>query len=231
MDVVTGVWQWFADGENWSGSNGIPQRLLEHFVISGWALLLAFAVALPAGIVVGHTRRFGALVTNIGNLGRAIPTFAVLVILASWEAVGVSDLAAILALAVFAVPPVLTNTYVGVRDVDPQALDSARGLGMTGGQVLRRVELPLAVPLIAAGIRTATVQVVATATLAALVGGGGLGRYVVDGFGLQDTTLLFAGVVLVAVVCIVVELVLSAAQRAVTPPPLRSGAADVLGDF
>lgn len=223
------LWQWFTDPAHWTGSDGIPQRLLEHLVISGWALLLAFAVALPVGVWFGHLGRFGALVSNIGNLGRAIPTLALLVILASWDRVGVTDLAAILALAVFAIPPVLTNAYVGVRDVDPDAKDSARGMGMNGRQQLWRVELPLAVPVVAAGVRTSTVQVVATATLAALVGGGGLGRYVVDGFGLQDNTLLFAGVVLVAVVCIGVELLLALLQRAVTPPPLRGRA--VVGDF
>jgi osmoprotectant transport system permease protein len=226
---VGGVLEWFTDPANWTGSTGVPARLLEHLLISGWALVIAFAIALPLGVWIGHVGRFGALVTNVGNLGRAIPTFALLIILASWEPVGVSDLAAIIALAVFAVPPVLTNSYVGVRDVDVGAKDSARGMGMTGGQVLRRVELPLAVPVIAAGVRTSTVQVVATATLAALVGAGGLGRYIVDGFGRQDTTLMFAGVILVAIVCVGVELILAGLQRVVTAPPLRGGA--VLGDF
>ena len=229
MDALSGIAEWFTDPVNWTGREGVPARLAEHLLISGWALLIAFAVALPLGVWVGHVGRFGGLVTSVGNLGRAIPTFALLIILASWEPVGVSDLAAVIALAVFAVPPVLTNAFVGVRDVDAGAKDSARGMGMTGGQLLRRVELPLAVPVIAAGVRTSTVQVVATATLAALVGAGGLGRYIVDGFGRQDTTLLFAGVVLVAVVCVLVELLLAWAQRAVTPPPLRGTA--VLGDF
>lgn len=229
MDGAASVVGWFTDPANWSGSAGIPARLLEHLVISGVALAVAFALALPIGVWAGHVGRFQGLVTNVGNLGRAIPTFALLILLASWEPVGVSDLAAIIALAVFAVPPVLTNTVVGVRDVDPGAKDSARGMGMTGRQLLGRVELPLAVPVVAAGVRTSTVQVVATATLAALVGAGGLGRYIVDGFGRQDTTLMFSGVILVAVVCVLVELLLSALQRAVTPPPLRGGA--VLGDF
>lgn len=229
MDGPASVVSWFADPANWSGSNGIPARLLEHLVISGVALAIAMVVAVPIGVWVGHVGRFQGLVTNIGNLGRAIPTFALLILLASWEPIGVSDLAAVIALAVFAVPPVLTNTVVGVRDVDSGAKDSARGMGMTGPQLLRRVELPLAVPVMAAGIRTSTVQVVATATLAALVGAGGLGRFIVDGFGRQDTTLMFSGVILVAVVCVVVELGLSAVQRAVTPVPLRGGA--VLGDF
>lgn len=223
------VGAWFADPANWTGTSGVPARLVEHLWISARALILAFAIALPLGVWLGHVGRFGTLVTSIGNLGRAIPTFALLIILASWEPVGVSDLAAILALAVFAVPPVLTNSFVGVRDADPTAKESARGMGMTGGQVLWRVELPLSVPIVAAGVRTSTVQVVATATLAALVGGGGLGRFVVDGFGRQDTALMLSGVILVAIVCVAIELVLAAVQRALTPAPLRAGS--VLGTF
>jgi len=130
-------------------------------------------------------------------------------------------LTAILALILFAIPPLLTNTYVGLREVDVDAKDSARGLGMTSWQRLRRVELPLSVPLVAAGLRTTTVQVVATATLAAFVGGGGLGRYIVDGFGQQDTVLITCGVILVAVLCLVTEGCMAVAQRALTPPPLR----------
>ena len=219
----------FTDPAQWTGSSGIPARLLQHALICAWAMAIAIAVALPAGLWLGHRHRWGTLVTSVGNLGRAIPTFALLIILASWEPVGVSDLAAVIALAVFAIPPILSNAYVGVRDVDTGATDAATGMGMTGRQVLWRVELPLSVPVVAAGIRTSTVQVVATATLAALVGGGGLGRFVVDGFGRQDPTLMFAGVVLVAITCVVVELVGSAVQRALTPRALRGGT--VLGTF
>lgn len=216
------VGEWFADSANWSGPSGIPTRLFEHLWISAQALLIAFAIALPLGMWLGHRGRYGTLVTSVGNLGRAIPTFALLIILASWEPVGVSDLAAILALAAFAIPPVLTNAFVGVRDTDRTARDSARAMGMTGRQVLWRVELPLSVPVVAAGIRTSTVQVVATATLAALVGGGGLGRFVVDGFGRQDATLMLSGVILVAVVCVAIELSLGSVQKALTPVPLRA---------
>ncbi len=223
------VGEWFLDAENWSGSSGVPARLIEHLWISARALIIAFAIALPLGVWLGHRGRYGTLVTSVGNLGRAIPTFALLIILASWEPVGVSDLAAILALAVFAIPPVLTNSFVGVRDSDRTARESARAMGMTGSQVLWRVELPLSVPIVFAGIRTSTVQVVATATLAALVGGGGLGRFVVDGFGRQDTALMLSGVILVAVVCVVIELALGRVQRLVTPRPLRGG--KVLGAF
>lgn len=215
--LVSGTWQWLTDPANWQGPNGIPTRLLQHLVISGLALLLACAVALPLGIWLGHRGRGGFLAINVGNAGRAIPTFGVLIIFASWKPVGVGDLAAVLALALFAVPPILTNTYVGLREVDADIKDAARGMGMTGGQQLRRVELPLARPLLFAGLATSTVQTVATATLAALVAGGGLGRYIVDGFALQDYPMLYGGTVLVAALCIGLEVVLRAVQRRLDP--------------
>lgn len=216
------VISWFADAAHWSGSSGVPARMAEHLILCAWALLIAFVIALPLGIWLGHVNRFGLLITSIGNLGRAIPTFALLILLASWEPIGVSDLAAIIALAVFAIPPVLTNAFIGVRDVDQDCTESARGMGMTAAQVLRGVELPLAIPVLFAGIRTSTVQVVATATLAAFVGAGGLGRFVVDGFGRQDAALMLAGVVLVAALCIAMELLMGWGQRALTPPGLKT---------
>ena len=146
-DIIT----WFTDGEHWTGSSGIPARLVEHLAICAWAMGIALLIAIPLGIWLGHVNRFGLLVTSIGNLGRAIPTFALLILLASWDVIGVSDLAAILALAVFAIPPILTNAFIGVRDVDRDVTESARGMGMKPGQVLRIVELPLAVPVLAAG--------------------------------------------------------------------------------
>lgn len=222
MSGVAAVWQWLTDPAHWSGPDGIPVRTTQTLVISALAMLLAIAIAFPVGMLAGHFRRFGVLVTNIGNVGRAIPTFALLIIFASWDVIGVGDLAAVLALAVFAVPPLLTNTYVGVRDVDSAMVDGAQGMGMTDRQVLGRVELPTAIPMIGAGLRTTTVQVVATATLAALVGGGGLGRYVVDGFALQDVTLMMSGVVLVAVLSVGTEAVLAVLQRIITPVPLRT---------
>ncbi len=212
-----GTWQWLTDPANWHGPDGIPTRLVQHLVISGLALALACIVALPLGIWLGHRGRGGFLAINVGNAGRAIPTFGVLIIFASWKPVGVGDLAAILALALFAIPPILTNTYVGLREVDADIKDAARGMGMTGAQQLRRVELPLARPLLFAGLATSTVQTVATATLAALVAGGGLGRYIVDGFALQDYSMLYGGTVLVAALCIALERGLRALQRRLDP--------------
>ena len=191
-----GVIEWFTDPANWTGENGIPVRTWQQIEISLAAMALALIVALPVALTLGHLRKGVFLATNIGNVGRAVPTLGVLTILASIPEIGIGNLAAILALALFAIPPVLTNTYTGLAGVDDEVRDAARGMGMSGMGILARVEVPLAVPLIAAGIRTATVQVVATASLAALVGSGGLGRYVVDGFALQDNTLIIAGAIL-----------------------------------
>lgn len=230
MEGVLAIWDWFTDPVNWTGPNGIPVRLWQHLVISFIALLIAGVVAFPIAIVTGHFNKFGGLVTNFGNLGRAIPTFALLVILASWEPVGVGNLAAVLAIAMFAIPPLLTNTYVGIREVDPAIRDGAKGMGMSNWQVITRAELPNAMPLIGAGIRTTTVQVVATTTLAALVGSGGLGRYVVDGFATQDMTLMMSGVVLVSALAIGTEALLASAQLILTPSPLREISASVVSE-
>jgi osmoprotectant transport system permease protein len=211
------LWAWFTDPANWSGDNGIPIRFAQQMAITLIAMAVAMVIALPLGVYLGHKQKGGFLAINVGNVGRAIPTFGLLVLFAAWAPVGVGNLAAILALIIFAIPPLLTNTYIGVRDVDEEVRDAARGMGFSGWLMLRKVELPNAVPLIAAGIRTSTVQVVATASLAALVGGGGLGVYVVEGFAIQDTTLLVAGAILTAVLAIGVDLVLAFIQRRVTP--------------
>ena len=218
MSVLT----WFTDPANWTGPNGIPTRTWQHVVISVAAMVIALLVALPIGLLLGHARRGTLVATNIGNVGRAVPTLGVLIILASISAIGVGDVAAILALALFAIPPLLTNTFAGIAGVDDEVRDAARGMGMGGMAVLWRVELPLAVPLLAAGVRTATVQVVATASLAAVVGSGGLGRYVVDGFALQDSTLIVAGAILTAAISLAAEGVMAVVQRVVTPPGIRS---------
>ena len=219
---VVSVIEWFTDPANWTGENGIPVRTWQQIEISLWAMAIALVIALPIALVLGHKRKGMFLATNVGNIGRAVPTLGVLTILASIPEIGIGNLAAILALALFAIPPVLTNTYTGLAGVDDEVRDAARGMGMSGTGILARVEVPLAIPLIAAGIRTATVQVVATASLAALVGSGGLGRYVVDGFALQDNTLIIAGAILTAGLAVIAELVLAQVQRMVTPKGLRT---------
>ena len=214
-DVVDGF-RYLADGENWSGADGIPVRLLEHTWISGLAVLVACAIALPLALWLGHLRRGGTLAINVSNAGRAVPTLALLILLAI-SPIGFGNVPTVIALVVFAIPPLLTNAYTGMLEVDREIREAASGMGMTGWQQLWRVEVPLALPLIAAGVRTATVQVVATTTLAALVASGGLGRFIVDGYGRQDYGQVFAGVYLVAAFAVVAEVLLGRVQRAVTP--------------
>jgi len=206
---------WFADPVNWQGPDGVIARLREHLEITGLTVVIAAVIALPVGLWLGHIGRGGALATGISYSGRAAPTYAVLVLLAISPApFGNNQTSTVTALVLFALSPILTNAYVGIRGVDPDAVDAARGMGLSGWQVLRRVELPLAAPLVISGLRLATTQVIATATIAALVAGGGLGRIITAGFGRQDDVELFAGAVLVAVLALAAELVLGWLQRA-----------------
>lgn len=211
---------WLNDPLNWQGPQGVPHLTYEHLYISGAAVFLAALFALPTALAFGHNGRGGGFTVVLTNVSRAIPTLALLTIFAVTP-IGFGNRATIVALAVFAVPPLLTNTYVGVRGVDADVVEAARGMGMSGLTVLRKVELPLALPLIAAGFRTAAVQVVATATLAALVGGGGLGTIINTGFGQQDQGQIVAGGLLVALLAVVTEAVLALVQRSVTPGRAR----------
>lgn len=212
---------WFTSGANWSGDGGIVHRTVQHLEICGAALLIACLVALPLGIVLGHLRRGGIIAVQLSNVGRAIPILAVLIILAL-SPLGNSFKAIALALAIFAVPPILTNTYVGVIGVDDEVLEAARGMGMSGAEVLRKVEVPLALPLIAAGVRTSAVQVVATATVAAEIGAGGFGRYVIDGYEILDYPQVVGGAVLVITLALLTEVGLGLLQRRLTPGPRRA---------
>jgi osmoprotectant transport system permease protein len=216
MSTLSDAIVWLNDPLNYQGSSGVPYLTYEHLYITGASVLIAAVVALPLALGLGHTGRGGGLTVVVSNVSRAIPTLALLTVFAATP-IGFGNRATIIALAVFAIPPLLTNTYVGVREVDRDVVEAARGMGLSGRAVLLRVELPLAVPLIAAGFRTATVQVVATATLAALVGGGGLGRIITDGFGQQDRPQILAGGILVALLALVTEGLLALVQRAVTP--------------
>lgn len=199
-----------------SPSDGVLARLLEHLQYTVLAVAIACLVGLPVGIALGHFGRGGALAIALANIGRAVPTLGVVVLFAV-SPLGTGTTSIALALALFALPPVLTNAYVGMREVDRDAVEAARGMGMGTGQLIRQVELPLAFPLIAAGVRSAVLQVLATAVLAAAVGGGGLGRFLIDGLGSQDYPQLEAGAVLVAVLALVIELLLAVGQRLVDP--------------
>lgn len=203
---------WLVSGEQWAGSDGIGHRLVEHLQYSLLATLIAAAIALPVGLLIGHTGRGAFVAINLSSFGRALPTvgLVVLVFLAS----GLSMWPIYIALVALAVPSIVTNTYAGMTAVDPEVRDAARGQGMRWYQVLFQVELPLALPLIMTGLRLALIQVVATATIAAYVSFGGLGRYVFDGLAQRDLVQVLGGAVLVAIVAVVLDLALSGLQRA-----------------
>jgi osmoprotectant transport system permease protein len=222
MSFLEAVVHWFANPVHWQGDAGIPHRLEEHVLMSLAATAAAAVIALPVGLTLGHFGRGGPLAINVSNVGRALPSFAILVL--AVQVVGIGAAPAFLALVALAVPPMVTNSFVGMRDVDQQLRDAARGLGMSELRVLARVELPNAIPVVMAGVRTAGVQVVATATLAALVAWGGLGRYIVDGLSQRDFVQVFAGALLVAALSAVAELVLALLQLLLTPTALRSAA-------
>jgi osmoprotectant transport system permease protein len=208
------------DPYNWVRPGGILDLTREHLAISAVAVLAAMVVALPIGTALGTSGRGGGAVVVLSNVSRAVPTLALLTLFAV-SPIGFGNEATTIALAVFAVPPILTNTYVGFRGVDPDIREAARAMGMSRGQVIRRVEFALALPLMMTGIRTGAVQVVATAGLAALVGGGGLGRLVNLGFGQQNYGLIIAGAILFAVLALLTEAVLVGVSWAVTPGQKR----------
>lgn len=217
------------DQASYRGPNGITTRILEHVQISVVAVVAAVVLAVPISLWLGHRRRFGLLVINVSNVGRAIPSFAILVvgnqILGLDEKPVIGLVSVFLALLALAIPPIVTNTYVGIAEVPDDVRDAARGMGLSEGQILRRVEIPLAVPLIMAGIRTTAVQVVATATIAAQLGAGGLGRFIIDGFATRSTggfVKVIVGALLVALLALVTELLLGLVQRALTPKGLRA---------
>ena len=224
MDVLRGVIAWFQDPANWQGEAGLVNRLVEHLLLTGTATLAAVLFGLPLALWLGHIGKGGVLAINISNVGRAVPTFAVLLLLAigpvgsdDFGPYGRAGLATLVALVLFALPPIITNAYVGMREVDRDTIEAARGMGMQDLQLLRRVELPLALPLILAGVRLAVVQVWATATIAALVAGPGLGRIITLGFRRQDVPEVVAGALVVAVFALLLEGLMVLAQRYFDP--------------
>jgi osmoprotectant transport system permease protein len=222
MDLVNAVIAWFADPAHWAGSNGVPSRFAQHVGISAASLAIAAAIALPVGLYIGHTGRGQALAINIANLGRAIPSLAAIAIVVPFTqmidpAKGFNLYPTIIAMVVLAIPPILVNSYAGVAEVDRDLVESARGMGMTERQILGRVEIPVAIPVIVGGLRSASVQVIATATLGAIYGLGALGGYIVEGVAQQDDGRLFAGVVLVALLALVAEGGLALLQRRLAP--------------
>jgi osmoprotectant transport system permease protein len=225
-NLFSDAFGWLSDPANWSWSDGgqIPHRIVQHLGYSAVAVAIACIVAVPAGMVIGHTRRAEFVAVSVANLGRAIPSFAILSIVYQLmlsypptQGIAFGPGPIVVAMLLLSVPPILTNTYVGIQQVDADTVEAARGMGLTGGQIVRRLELPLAAPLIVTGIRTAAVQVIATVTLAALIAGGGLGRPIVDGLATQDRGQYVGGAILVSVLAVLAEVLFAAVARLAAP--------------
>jgi osmoprotectant transport system permease protein len=221
MTLAT-IWAWFTDPAQWSGTDGIPNRLAEHLLYTALTLVIGLLIAVPLGAWVGHTGRLRWLVTG-ANAMRAVPTLGLLFAVSMFVGPLIqSDLAfvipSIAVLVLLAIPPLLSGTYAGIDSVEPAARDAARGMGMTGWQVLTKVEAPCALPLFLSGLRSATLQVIATATIAASVSLGGLGRYLIDGLASRDYVQMVCGSILVAVLALVADGLLALLEkRAVSP--------------
>lgn len=221
--------RWFV--ENWDGNAGYLNRTWEHVQVSGAALAVAIVIAVPLGAWLGHTGRGGLLAVSAVNIGRALPSFGIVALAlpitiriarnVPFIESGLGFLPTFIALVALALPPIFTNTYAGVRSVDPDTVEAARGMGVTEARILREVEMPVGSPVILAGIRTSAVQVVATATLGALVAYGGLGRYIIDGFATQDDVEIVAGALLVAALSVLTEVAFGLVERRVVPRPLQ----------
>jgi len=203
MNVVQLVFHWFTQPSQWSGPDGIPNRVAEHLYYSSLALLIAAVLALPLGLLIGHTGKLGFLVVNSGNAARALPTLGLVGL--AVVVFGIGLVPTLVPLVALAVPPILVNTYEGIRQVDPDLRDAAKGVGMTGSEVLFRVEMPVAMPLILLGLRTAAIQIVSTATIAAYVGLGGLGRYIFDGLARREYESMVGGAVLAVLLALLTE--------------------------
>lgn len=231
MDFIGDVLAWYADPAQWSGNNSIPLRLWQHLSLAVASIVAALALAVPIGLYIGHTGRGARASVAIANIGRAVPSLGWLGIAypistGLFQRAGIGFLPAFIGLVALAIPPIVTNAYTGLREVDADLRDAGRGMGMTEWQLLRRVEVPVALPVILAGIRVSAVAVVATTPLAALVGGGTLGSYILQGLALSDEVRVVAAAIGVAVLAVLTELGLAALQRGATSPGLAGRSAD-----
>lgn len=229
MEFLGEVWAWYTDPAQWTGNNSLPLRLSEHLWLSVTSIVAALAIALPIGLFIGHTGRGGTASVAISNIGRSVPSLGWLGIAypistGLFARGGIGFLPAFIGLVALAIPPVVTNTYAGLRDVDADLRESARGMGMSELQLLARVEVPVALPAILAGVRVSAVAVVATTPLAALVGGGTLGAYILQGLALSDEVRVFAAAVLVALLALATEVGFAWLQRRLTSPGLTMAA-------
>ncbi|WP_250030994.1 ABC transporter permease [Paractinoplanes maris] len=210
------------DAAHWdlNASGSIPQLLLSHLWYVFLALAIGTVIALPIGLYIGHTGRGSFIAINAGNAGRSLPTLGLLMLMVTLLGLGL--LPVLIALTVLVIPPILTSAYAGLRSLDQRVVDAARGVGMRPWQVLTRVELPMALPVLMSGFRSAALQVVATATVAAAVGLGGLGRLLIDGLAVNDYSRVLAGAIVVAVLAVLLDLILALAQRWIISPGLRA---------
>ena len=227
--MIHDVIAWYRDSDHWHGASGVPTLLGQHALLTLVSMLIAVAVGLPVALWLGHRGRGGTFAVNLTNIGRAIPIVALLSVLSlgvfgtgAFGPFGRSGVATLITLALFALPPIVTNAYTGMTEVDRDVVEAARGMGMSEIDVLRRVELPLALPLVVAGLRLAVVQVWATATIAALVAGPGLGRIIVHGYESFQTADVVAGSLIVAAVALVLEVTFALAQKLIDPVPAGS---------
>ena len=224
MDFLAQVLAWFTAPEQWTGRDSIPVHLVGHLALSGWALLGGVLIALPIGIAIGHTGRGAFLVIALANVGRAIPSLAILGVVFPITLrlhLGFGFVPTVIALIALAVPPIVTNTYAALREVDRDLVESGRGMGMGELQLLARVELPIGAYLLAAGIRTAAVQVVATASLGAVISADCLGFFVLKGIAIQDRPQIFAGALMIAGLSLLTELLFGWLQRRIMSPGIR----------
>jgi osmoprotectant transport system permease protein len=222
MTIVTETIAWLTNPANWSGPNGIPVRMLEHVALSLAGILIACAIAIPIGLWVGHTRRGERAAINVANLGRAMPSLALIGIAVPFTILldpqlGFKVLPTLLAVVILGIPPILINTHAGITEVDPELTEAARGMGLTDGQVLRGLEVPLALAVIIAGIGSAAVQIIATVTLGAIFGFGGLGAFLTQGISQNDDGMTFGGVVLVALLALAAEALFTFLARHALP--------------
>lgn len=221
-DFFDMFWQWVTASQQWSGADSIPERLGQHAAYTVISVAVAAAIALPFGLLTGHTGRGGFAAATVANFGRALPTVGLLVLIV--QGMGIGLVPPLIVLIALAIPPILINAYEGVRGVDADTTDAARGVGMTGREVLLRVEVPAAMPLILLGLRTAAIQVVATATVASYVGLGGLGRYIFDGLARSDYQAVAGGTVLTVLAAFFVAAVFMLLRRVLVPTGVRLAA-------
>jgi len=211
VSVFNEAWDWLTTSANWHGEDGVPHRFLQHLGYTSLTVVIAVAIAVPIGLLIGHTGRFRGIAVALSGALRALPTLGLLTLVVLWRGIGLTP--PITALVVLAIPPLLAGAYAGVESVDRRTVDAARGIGMTEWQVLTRVEVPLGLPLMLGGLRSAVLQVVATATVAAYIGLGGLGRYVIDGLAIRDYPQMLSGSLIVVVLALALDGAFALLQR------------------